>query len=46
VALRACARVLFGEVAPRGRLPVAIPSATDPDQVLYPVGHGLTYENA
>jgi beta-N-acetylhexosaminidase len=43
VALRACARVLFGEVSPRGKLPVAIPSVTDPATPLYPYGHGLTW---
>ena len=43
VALRSCARVLFGELTPRGRLPVAIPSATDPGVTLYPYGHGLSW---
>jgi beta-N-acetylhexosaminidase len=43
VALRSCARVLFGELTPRGRLPVAIPSATDPDATLYAYGHGLSW---
>ncbi len=43
VALRSLARVLFGEVKPRGRLPVAIPSASDPDVPLYPYGHGLSW---
>jgi len=35
--------VIFGEVAPRGRLPVPIPRADDPAQILYPYGHGLTW---
>ncbi|MGW5361609.1 glycoside hydrolase family 3 protein [Actinopolymorpha pittospori] len=43
VAVRALARVLFGEVSPSGRLPVEIPSATDPDQPLYSYGHGLSW---
>jgi beta-N-acetylhexosaminidase len=34
--LEALTRVLYGEVDPAGRLPVAIPS-------LYPYGHGLSY---
>jgi beta-N-acetylhexosaminidase len=34
--------VLFGEVAPVGRLPVTIPTA-DGSGVLYPYGHGLRY---
>ncbi|GLZ02232.1 glycoside hydrolase family 3 protein [Actinoplanes sp. NBRC 103695] len=34
--LESLTRVLFGEVDPSGRLPVAIPS-------LYPFGHGLSY---
>jgi beta-N-acetylhexosaminidase len=43
VSLRALAKVLFGEVNPRGRLPVDIPSAGDPGTTLYPFGHGLGY---
>ncbi|MFD8813078.1 glycoside hydrolase family 3 protein [Streptomyces sp. NPDC059627] len=43
VELRAAARVIAGEVAPRGRLPVPVQRADDPAQVLYPIGHGLTY---
>ncbi|MGW2958147.1 glycoside hydrolase family 3 protein [Streptomyces sp. NPDC001220] len=43
VELRAAARVIAGRVAPRGRLPVPVPRADDPAQVLYPIGHGLTY---
>ena len=42
VAMEAAARVLLGEVAPQGKLPVDIPEADDPDTVLYPFGHGLT----
>ncbi|MEW1827917.1 glycoside hydrolase family 3 N-terminal domain-containing protein [Streptomyces sp. NPDC088196] len=43
VELRAAARVIAGRVRPRGRLPVAVQRADDPTQVLYPVGHGLSY---
>ncbi|WP_435057201.1 glycoside hydrolase family 3 protein [Streptomyces sp. bgisy060] len=44
VELRAAARVLAGRVRPRGRLPVPVQSAEDPTRVLYPVGHGLSYD--
>ncbi|MES4890317.1 glycoside hydrolase family 3 protein [Streptomyces sp. NPDC096012] len=44
VELRAAARVIAGRVAPRGRLPVPVQRADDPAQVLYPIGHGLSYE--
>ncbi|MGW5093448.1 glycoside hydrolase family 3 protein [Streptomyces nodosus] len=43
VELRAAARVIAGRVKPRGRLPVPVQRADDPAQVLYPVGHGLSY---
>ncbi|ANP55202.1 beta-N-acetylhexosaminidase [Streptomyces griseochromogenes] len=43
VELRAAARVIAGRVDPRGRLPVPVQRADDPAQVLYPLGHGLTY---
>ena len=43
VELRAAARVIAGRAAPRGRLPVPVQRADDPAQVLYPIGHGLTY---
>ena len=43
VALQAAARVIAGAVSPVGKLPVDIPVADDPDTVLYPFGHGLTY---
>lgn len=43
VELRAAARVVAGRVSPRGRLPVPVQRADDPAQVLYPIGHGLTY---
>jgi beta-N-acetylhexosaminidase len=40
--IEALVRVLFGEIAPVGRLPVTIPRA-DGSGVLYPLGHGLGY---
>ncbi|MFG2782553.1 glycoside hydrolase family 3 protein [Streptomyces prunicolor] len=43
VELRAAARVIAGRVRPRGKLPVAVQRADDPTQVLYPLGHGLSY---
>ncbi|MEU6067133.1 MULTISPECIES: glycoside hydrolase family 3 protein [Streptomyces] len=43
VELRAAARVIAGRVAPRGKLPVPVQRADDPTQVLYPIGHGLSY---
>ncbi len=43
VELRAAARVIAGRVKPRGKLPVAVQRADDPEQVLYPVGYGLSY---
>jgi beta-N-acetylhexosaminidase len=42
-ALESLARVVFGEVRPRGALPVTVPRADDPDAVLFPFGHGLDY---
>jgi beta-N-acetylhexosaminidase len=43
VSLDACVRVLYGEVRPRGKLPVAITALDDPETELYPFGHGLDY---
>jgi beta-N-acetylhexosaminidase len=40
--LEALTRVVFGEIAPRGRLPVSVPRA-DGGGVLYPLGHGLGF---
>ena len=42
VALESVARLLDGAITPRGKLPVDIPSATDPDTVLFGFGTGLT----
>jgi beta-N-acetylhexosaminidase len=44
--LEAVTRVLFGEIAPTGRLPVAIPVAGAPETTLYPYGYGLTLRPA
>ncbi|MGK5740415.1 glycoside hydrolase family 3 protein [Micromonospora sp. URMC 103] len=41
-AMDALVRALHGELSPRGRLPVTIPTA-DRGDVLYPYGHGLTW---
>jgi beta-N-acetylhexosaminidase len=42
-ALESLTKVLFGEISPSGRLPVAIPAADRPGEMLYPFGHGLGY---
>ncbi|MFI1934854.1 glycoside hydrolase family 3 protein [Streptomyces sp. NPDC020330] len=44
VELRAAARVIAGRAAPEGTLPVPVQRADDPTRVLYPVGHGLSYD--
>ncbi|MBH5131927.1 MULTISPECIES: glycoside hydrolase family 3 protein [unclassified Streptomyces] len=43
VEVRAAARVIAGRARPRGKLPVPVVRADDPDTVLFPLGHGLTY---
>lgn len=43
VSLRALARVLFGEVNSRGKLPVRIPVSGRPTATLYRYGYGLSY---
>ena len=43
VSLSSTVEVLFGENAPQGRLPVDIPTAEDPNQILYRFGHGEGY---
>ncbi|MFD2083479.1 beta-N-acetylhexosaminidase [Actinopolymorpha cephalotaxi] len=43
VSMRACARVMFGEVNPTGMLPVSIPTAADAGVTLYPYAWGLSY---
>ncbi|MEU8227911.1 glycoside hydrolase family 3 N-terminal domain-containing protein [Kribbella sp. NPDC048915] len=49
VSMEALAKVLYGEIAPTGKLPVEIPAKPDPDStepapVLHPFGHGLTFD--
>ncbi|GAB3233582.1 glycoside hydrolase family 3 protein [Glycomyces halotolerans] len=41
--LESAVKVIVGETAPQGRLPVDIPAADDPDTVLYAFGHGVSY---
>jgi beta-N-acetylhexosaminidase len=41
VSMESLAKVLYGEIAPQGKLPVDIPVAGDPSTPLYPFGHGL-----
>jgi beta-N-acetylhexosaminidase len=41
--LESLTKVLFGEIDPKGKLPVMIPVAGHPDQTLYPYGFGLTF---
>ncbi|MEU0371519.1 glycoside hydrolase family 3 protein [Streptomyces sp. NPDC006283] len=43
VELRAAARVIAGRAEPQGHLPVPVQRADDPSQVLFPIGHGLSY---
>ncbi|MER5769719.1 glycoside hydrolase family 3 protein [Streptomyces sp. NPDC001985] len=45
VELRAAARVIAGRAEPRGELPVPVQCADDPGRVLYPIGHGLSYDD-
>ena len=42
--MEALAKVLYGEIAPTGKLPVEIPTKADPTQAMYPFGHGLTFD--
>jgi beta-N-acetylhexosaminidase len=44
VSVESAVRVLYGERAPAGKLPVTIPVAGDPSTALYPFGHGLIWE--
>ena len=43
VAIESAVRVITGEVAPSGKLPVDIPVAGEPATVLFPFGFGLTW---
>ncbi|MQA25067.1 MAG: glycoside hydrolase family 3 protein [Micromonosporaceae bacterium] len=41
--MTALAKTITGELSPSGKLPVTVPVAGDPDTVLYPYGHGLSW---
>ncbi|MFD7612853.1 glycoside hydrolase family 3 protein [Streptomyces sp. NPDC059828] len=43
VEVRAAVRVMAGRAGPEGTLPVPVPHAEDPAQVLYPTGYGVMY---
>ncbi|GLZ40975.1 beta-N-acetylhexosaminidase [Actinokineospora sp. NBRC 105648] len=43
VSLESLTRVLFGEVAPRGKLPVDVPVGANPAAIRYPFDHGITW---
>jgi beta-N-acetylhexosaminidase len=43
VSMQALSRVLYGEVNPSGKLPVSVPEASNPENILYPYGYGLSY---
>ncbi|KOX24362.1 beta-N-acetylhexosaminidase [Saccharothrix sp. NRRL B-16348] len=45
ISVESAVRVLYGEHAPVGKLPVTIPVAGDPPTALHPFGHGLTWES-
>ncbi|WP_158891412.1 glycoside hydrolase family 3 protein [Amycolatopsis anabasis] len=43
VTMSSLAKVLRGELAPQGKLPVDVPAGTDPGKILFPFGHGLRW---
>ena len=43
VATESLAKVLFGEIAPAGKLPVPVPDPKNPGTDRYPFGHGLSW---
>ncbi len=43
VTMASLAKVLTGEIAPQGKLPVDIPAGDDAGQIRYPFGTGLTW---
>lgn len=43
VGMESLAKTLYGEISPKGTLPVDIPRANEPGSTLYPFGHGLTW---
>ncbi|GAA1136314.1 hypothetical protein GCM10009630_39130 [Kribbella jejuensis] len=44
VSMEALAKVLYGEIAPAGKLPVEIPAHPETTETLFPFGHGLTFD--
>ncbi|GAA1584305.1 MULTISPECIES: glycoside hydrolase family 3 N-terminal domain-containing protein [Kribbella] len=44
VSMEALAKVLYGEIAPTGKLPVEIPTHSETPETLFPFGHGLTFD--
>ncbi|MGZ0150996.1 glycoside hydrolase family 3 N-terminal domain-containing protein [Kribbella sp. WER1] len=44
VSMEALAKVLYGEIAPAGKLPVEIPTHSETPETLFPFGHGLTFD--
>ncbi len=43
VSMESLTKVLYGEIAPTGKLPVDIPVAGDPTTPLYAFGHGMSW---
>ncbi|MFL6141863.1 MAG: glycoside hydrolase family 3 protein [Labedaea sp.] len=43
MSMESLAKVLLGEMAPQGKLPVDVPVGTDPATIRYPFGTGLTW---
>lgn len=43
VSMESAAKVVHGEISPSGTLPVDVPVADQPDEVLYPFGYGKTW---
>jgi beta-N-acetylhexosaminidase len=43
VAMESLTKVLFGEIAPVGKLPVSVPDPNQPGVDKYPFGHGLSW---
>jgi beta-N-acetylhexosaminidase len=43
MSMESLAKVILGEVSPRGRLPVDVPSGSDPATIVYPFDTGLTW---
>ncbi len=43
VSVESAAKVVHGEITPEGTLPVDVPTAGDPETVLYPFGYGKSW---